>query len=61
MEQVYLERGLIIGLKESGVKIVDIAARVNRHRNTIINFFKNPDSYGDIKRSGRPTNIDERC
>lgn len=40
---------------------MEIATRVNRHRNTISNFLKNPETYGQLKRSGRPTNIDSRC
>jgi len=55
------DRGMIKGLAESGQTISYIAARLYRHRNTISNFLKNPESYGKIKRSGRPTEIDERC
>jgi len=55
------DRGMIKGLAESGQTISYIAARLNRHRNTISNFLKNPENYGKIKRSGRPTEIDERC
>ncbi|KAL7726528.1 hypothetical protein ACLKA6_001150 [Drosophila palustris] len=55
------DRGLIRGLAEGGKNITYIAARVNRHRNTIANFLKNPETYGQNKRSGRPTDIDMRC
>ncbi|KRJ97477.1 uncharacterized protein Dyak_GE28378, isoform C [Drosophila yakuba] len=55
------ERGLIMGLSESGAKISEIASRVSRHPNTVANFLKNVESYGKAKRSGRPSTIDERC
>ncbi|KAL7723068.1 hypothetical protein ACLKA6_007798 [Drosophila palustris] len=50
------DRGLIKGLAEGGKNIT-----YNRHRNTIANFLKNPETYGQNKRSGRPTDIDMRC
>jgi len=52
---------MIKGLAESGQTISYTAAKLNRHRNTISNFLINPGSYGKIKRSGRPTEIEERC
>jgi len=39
-------RGIIKGLAEFGPTISYVAARLNRHRNTISNFFKNPESNG---------------
>lgn len=55
------EQGIIIGMRESGSKILHIAASLNRHRNCIYNFLKNPSGYGSNRRSGRKTNIDDRC
>jgi len=47
--------------EEAGQNITYIAARVNRHRNTLANFLTNRETYGQNKRSGRPTNIEVRC
>ncbi|EDW75678.1 uncharacterized protein Dwil_GK16067 [Drosophila willistoni] len=55
------EQGIILGMHESGSKISEIATRLNRHRNCISRFLKNPSKYGATRRSGRKTNIDERC
>lgn len=54
------ERGLIKGMSQSGMKVGQIAASVKRHRNTIMNFLKNPNNYGATKRSGRISTIDNR-
>lgn len=54
------ERGLILGMRESGKTIAEISSRVDRHINTIANFCKNASSYGKSKRSGRPTSLKER-
>lgn len=54
------ERGIVIGLHESGMKIGEIAARVNRHRNTIRNFLDDSENYAKIKRSGRKPMVCDR-
>ncbi|KAL7725244.1 hypothetical protein ACLKA6_015881 [Drosophila palustris] len=55
------EQGLIIGMHQSGSKNIEIARKLNRHKNTICNFLKNPSGYGTTPRSGRKTVIDTRC
>jgi len=52
---------MIKGMHESGAKIADIAKRLNRHRNCILNYLKNPTKYGTALQSGRKSNIDIRC
>lgn len=54
------EQGQIRGMREKGSQIAEIAAALNRHRNTITNFLKEPFNYGSIKRSGRKPTIDAR-
>lgn len=44
-----------MGMHESGSMISDIASRLNRHRNCISRFLKNPTEYGTVKRSGPKT------
>lgn len=54
------ERGKIEGMRVAGKKIGEIAAAINRHRNTVSNFLKDPESYKSSKRSGRIPTVNER-
>lgn len=56
-----IEQARVLAYKESGVAICEIAAKLNRHRNTISNFVKSPDSYATIKRTGAKPKVDERA
>uniref|UniRef100_A0A1A9UD70 Tc3 transposase DNA binding domain-containing protein n=1 Tax=Glossina austeni TaxID=7395 RepID=A0A1A9UD70_GLOAU len=49
------ERMRLIG-EESG----ETAVAINRHRNTVSNYLKDPDNYGCIKHSGHIPTVDQR-
>lgn len=55
-----MECGKIKGMRLAGKGIGEIAAKINRHRNTVSNFLKDPENYGSKKRSGRIPTIDQR-
>lgn len=55
------EQGAILEMSRNGMKSGEIGDRLQRHRNTIINFLKNPNNYGLTKRSGRKSSITTRC
>lgn len=54
------ERAKILAYRDSGKKIREIAAKLNRNKKTICNFLKDTDNYGKNLRSGRPPIIDNR-
>lgn len=56
MEQVSIK-----SYREAGLGVSEIAAKLNRHRNSISNFLKNPDNYGKTKRTGPKPKVDERA
>lgn len=51
------ERGRIIELRKQGLSQRAIAAEVGRSKTVILNFLKDPESYGRKKSSGRPKKI----
>ena len=54
------EKGQIQAYRKQGLSIRDIGKKINRHKSTINQFLKNPDKYGQKKRSGRPQTVTKR-
>ena len=52
-----IEKGKIIAFKEEGLKIQDIAKKLNRSFAVVRNFLSNPEVYGKNKTGGPKKNF----
>lgn len=55
-----IERGKIIGLREAGWTYAAIGKHLGRSESGVTKFWKNRETYGKAKRSGRPRKVCER-
>lgn len=54
------EKGKILAFRECGLSGHEIATRINRSKTVVYNYLKNPEKYGQQKRTGRPPSLTPR-